>query len=144
MTQNVTVSRHVRCPVDKSSAFVTDPRSLLSQMSTLSRCRFIESCDDGELWDAYLDTGTIYLGGASAHHTARRQPTALETVRGTRHTFEALVEPDGAGSRLTMTMTFSATGYGIARLTELLGRGLAGRNLEAMAEEVRHHLEFER
>ncbi|WP_264079397.1 hypothetical protein [Mycobacterium szulgai] len=43
-----------------------------------------------------------------------------------------------------MTLTFSATGLGIALISELIGRGLVGRNLEAAAEEIRHHLEFEK
>ena len=42
MTQTVTVSRSIRCPVDESVAFVTDPHKLLANQSTLSRCRFIE------------------------------------------------------------------------------------------------------
>lgn len=144
MAQKVTVSRQIRCPVEETRAFVTDPHTLLSQVSTFSRCRFIESRDDGELWDAFMDSGTIYLGGQVliTHPDASR--LRWQSVRGTRQSFEALVEPDGAGSRLTMTMTFSATGFGIAWVSEMLGRGLAARNLEAMAEEIRHHLEFER
>jgi hypothetical protein len=143
MAQKVTVSRHIRCPVEKSSAFVTDPHSLLSQVSTFSRCRFIESRDDGELWDAYMDSGTIHLGGQVliTHPDASR--LRWRSVRGTRQSFEALVEPDGSGSRLTLNLTFSATGFGMAWVSEMLGRGLATRNLEAMAEEIRHHLEFE-
>ena len=42
---------------------MTDPRRLLSEIETLSRFRFIESGDDGELWDVYLDSGTVHLGG---------------------------------------------------------------------------------
>ena len=63
MTQTIEVTRHVRCPVEESSAFITDPHHLLCKLSTLSRCRFIESTDDGELWDVFLDSGTVHLGG---------------------------------------------------------------------------------
>ena len=66
------------------------------------------------------------------------------TIRGTRALLDALVEPDGEGSCLKMTLKFSVTGYGIAWVSEMIGRGLVARNLEAIAEEIRHHLEFER
>jgi hypothetical protein len=143
MTQKVTVSRHVRCPIEKSSAFVTDPHSLLSQMSTLSRCRFIESCDDGELWDIYVDSGTVHLGGRVLITPPDGSRLHWKSVRGTRQSFDALVEPDNDGTKLTMTLTFSVTGLGIAWISEMIGRGLVARNLEAIAEEIRHHLEFE-
>lgn len=67
-----------------------------------------------------------------------------KSVRGTRHSFEALVEPDGEDSLLTMTLTFSITGLAIAWISEMIGRGLVTRNLEAIAEEIRHRLEFEK
>ncbi len=144
MAQTVTVSRHIRCPVDEASAFITDPRSVLINVSTFSRCRFIESCDDGQLWDVYLDSGAVHLGGRVLIAPSDDGRLRWRSVRGTRHTFTALVEPDGEGSRLAMTLTFSVKGYGIALITELIGRGLVGRNLEAIAEEIRHHLEFEK
>jgi polyketide cyclase/dehydrase/lipid transport protein len=144
MAQTVSVARPIRCPVDDACAFVTNPHELFPELSRFSRCRFIESRDDGELWDVYLTGGTIYLGGRVLIAPPAGSRLRWRSVRGTRHSFEALVEPDGDGSRLTMTLTFSATGLGIARLSELIGRGLVGRNLEAAAEEIRHHLEFEK
>jgi Polyketide cyclase / dehydrase and lipid transport len=144
MAQTVTVSRHIRCPVDEASAFVTDPHSVLSKVSTFSRCRFIESHDDGELWDVYLDSGTVHLGGRVLITPPDDGRLQWRSVRGTRHSFTALVEPDGEGSRLTMCLRFSVSGFGIAFISELIGRGLVGRNLEAIAEEIRHHLEFEK
>ena len=142
MTQTVTVSRHIRCPVVETSAFVTDPHKLFPELSTFSRCRFIEACDDGELWDVYMNSGTIYLGGRVLITTSGGSRLRWRSVRGTRHSFEALIEADGRGSRLTMTLTFSASGFAIARISEMIGRGLVARNLEAAAEEIRHHLEF--
>lgn len=144
MTQTVRVSRHIRRFADETGAFVTDPKGLFPKVSTFSRCRFVESADDGDLWDVYLDSGTIYLGGRVLIAPSDGSRLSWRSVQGTRHSFEALVEPDGDGSRLTMTLTFSATGWGIARVSELIGRGLVGRNLEAAAEEIRHHLEFEK
>jgi len=143
MTQTVTVSRHIRCPVEQSSALVTDPRKLLSQASTLSRCRFVESRDDGELWDVFVDSGTVHLGGRVLIAPPDGSRLRWRSVRGTPHSFEALVEPDGETSRLTMSLTFSVGGFAIAWISEMIGRGLVARNLEAMAEEIRHHLEFE-
>jgi hypothetical protein len=143
VTQTVSVARHIRRPIEDSAAFITDPHKLLSAVSTLSRCRFVESCDDGELWDIYLDSGTVHLGGRVLITPPDGSRLQWRSVRGTRQSFEALVEPDGEGTRLTMSLTFSVTGLGIAWISEMIGRGLVARNLEAITEEVRHHLEFE-
>lgn len=143
MTQTVTVSRRIRCPASQTGAFVTDPHELFPALSAFSRCRFIEACDDGEVWDVYMDSGSIYLGGRVLITADDGARLSWRSVRGTRHSFELRVEPDGRGSRLTMTLTFSASGFGIGRISELIGRGLVTRNLEAAAEEIRHHLEFE-
>ena len=146
MAQTVTVSRHVRCPASETSAFVTDPHKFLCQLSTLSRCRFIESVDDGddegELWDVYLDSGTVQLGGRVLVVPPDGSRLEWRSVRGTRHSFTALVGPEGEGSRLTLSLTYSVTGLGIAWISEMIGRGFINRSLEAIAEEVRHHLEF--
>lgn len=148
MAQTIRVSRQVRCPVDKAGAFVTDAQQLFSQVSTFSRCRLIESRNSGELWEVFLHSGTIYLGGRVLIAPPHDNRLRWRSVQGTRHSFEVRIEPEDQGhsesSRLTMTLNFSATGLGIARISELIGRGLVARNLEAAAEEVRHHLEFER
>ncbi|MGC2654905.1 MAG: hypothetical protein WA317_15230, partial [Mycobacterium sp.] len=65
------------------------------------------------------------------------------SLRGTRHSFEASVEGDGQSCRVTFALTYSLTGLGIARLSEFIGRGIVGRNLQAAAEELRHRLEFD-
>ncbi|MCV6967208.1 hypothetical protein H7J50_25900 [Mycobacterium intermedium] len=129
--------------MDTAGAFVTDPHELFPKVSTFSRCRPIESRRSGELWEVFLHSGTIYLGGRVLIAPPRDNRLQWRSVRGTRHSFEARVEPDDEGSRLTMTLNFSASGLGIARISELIGRGLVVRNLEAAAEEIRHHLEFE-
>ncbi|OBK15877.1 hypothetical protein [Mycobacterium asiaticum] len=144
MTQTVTVARHVRCPFKEGSNFITDPHRLIPEISTLSRCRFVKAREDGELWDIYLDGGTIHLGGRVLIAPPKGSLLKWRSVQGIRHSFAALVEPDGDDSRLTLSLTFSTRGLGIARLSEWIGRGLVNRNLEAIAEEIRHHLEFER
>lgn len=143
MAQTIRVSRHVRCPLDKAGAFVTDPHALFPEVSTFSRCRLIEARRSGELWEVFLNSGTIYLGGRVLIAPPRDNRLRWRSVQGTRHSFEARVEPEDEGSRLTMTLNFSASGLGVARISELIGRGLVARNLEAAAEEIRHHLEFE-
>ena len=144
MTQTVSVTRHIDCPFADSSNFVTDPHTLFNAVSVFSRCKFVTSRDDGELWDVYLDSGTIQLGGRVLIATPTGSLLKWRSVQGTRHSFSALAEPDGDRSRLTLTLTFTTTGLGIARLSEWLGRGLVSRNLDAAVEEIRHHLEFER
>ncbi|QNI07245.1 hypothetical protein GAN17_13810 [Mycobacterium kubicae] len=143
MTQTVTVTRIIRCPVDEATDFVTDPHTLIPQVSAFSRCKFVESCDDGEMWDVFLNSGTIYLGGRVLIPPPQDGRLTWRSVRGTRHSFEARVEPHRSGTRLTLTLRYRLAGYVIAQISELIGRGLASRNLEAAAEEIRHHLEFE-
>jgi hypothetical protein len=142
MPQTVSVSCHIRRPVEDIGSFISDPQELFTTVSNFSRCRFIEAKDDGELWDVYLDSGTIYLGGRVLI-TSSPGCLSWRSVRGTRNSFEARTEKDGDGSRLTLALTFSASGFAIARISELIGRGLVARNLEAAAQEIRHHLEFE-
>jgi hypothetical protein len=142
MPQTVSVSSHIRRPVEEAGSFISDPHKLFALVSTFSRCRFIEATDDGELWDVYMDSGTIYLGGRVLI-TSGPNCLSWRSVRGTQHSFGARVEKDGDGSRLTLSLMFSASGFAIARMSELIGRGLVARNLEAAAQEIRHHLEFE-
>lgn len=142
MPQTVSVSMHIRHPVEDTGSFISDPQKLFAHVSTFSRCRFIEANDDGELWDVYMDSGTIYLGGRVLM-TSGANRLSWRSVRGTRHSFRAGVEQDGDGSRLTLSLTFSTSGFAIAWISELIGRGLVARNLEAAAQEIRHHLEFE-
>lgn len=142
MPQTVSVSSHIRRPVEEAGSFISDPHKLFAPVSTFNRCRFIEATDDGELWDVYMDSGTIYLGGRVLI-TSGPNCLSWRSVRGTRHSFEARAEKDADGSRLTLSLMFSASGFAIARISELIGRGLVARNLEAAAQEIRHHLEFE-
>lgn len=143
MTQTVSVTRPIRCSADKASAFVTDMAKLVPAVSTFKRCKFIADADDGQLWDVFMRSGTIYLGGRVAV-TVEPRRLSWQSLSGTRHWFEALIEDDPAGSRITLRLTFSLYGWGTAWFSELIARGIVSRHLEAAAEEVRHHLEFER
>jgi hypothetical protein len=142
MTQTVSVTRRIRRPADEASAFVTDMHKLVPEVSTFRRCEFISDSEDGQVWDVFMQSGTIYLGGRVV---ASAEPGKLSwrSLRGTRHTFEARVEEDRGETLLTLSLTFSLNGLGTAWFTELIGRGIVSRNLEAAAQEIRHHLEFE-
>ena len=143
MTQTVSVTRRIRCAADEASAFVTDMHKLVPAVSTFKRCKFIGDSADGQLWDVFMRSGTIYLGGRVAV-TAEPRRLSWRSISGTRHWFEAVVEDDPIGCRITFRLTISLYGWGTAWFSELIGRGIVSRHLEAAAEEVRHHLEFER
>lgn len=118
--------------------FVTDPEQLLPHMTGLGRFRHHE----GEEWDAFLDIGTINVGGRVRIETDL-DGLSWRSLRGTRHTFDLVVSPEGENSRIDMAMDFRLAGLLVSRVAELLGRGIAQRHLEAAAQQVRHHLEFE-
>ncbi len=142
MTQTVTVDKHIRRPVEEVGAFVAEPRRFIPVLATVGRCEYLGDSGGDELWDVFLASGTLFVGGRVLV-TPGSDQLSWRSLRGTRHSFEARAEPDGRGSRFTATLRFSLTGLGIARLSELIGRGIVGRNLQAAAEELRHQLEFE-
>ncbi|MBJ8344281.1 SRPBCC family protein [Antrihabitans sp. YC2-6] len=143
MSESATVSRKIRRPTDEVAAFVTDPHESLPLISGVGRWKCVGPEGGGEGWDVFLDVGAIQIGGRVL--VTRPDPYRLcwRTTRGTEHTFEAVVEPADDGSVLTMSVTYDLSGLLLARLTEFLGRGILTRHLEAAAEEIRHHLEFE-
>ncbi len=142
MTQTVTVDKHIRRPVEEVGAFVADPHRFIPVLATVGRCEYLGDSGGDQLWDVFLASGTLFVGGrvlvTSGHHQL-----SWRSLRGTRHSFEARAEGDGHGSRFTATLRFSLTGLGVARLSEVIGRGIVGRNVQAAAEELRHQLEFE-
>jgi hypothetical protein len=143
MAQTVTVSKHIRRPVDEVGAFVADPRRLIPVVTTVGRCEYIGDDDDDQIWDVFLVSGTLHLGGRVRVTRDGSRGLRWRSLRGTRHSFEARVDGDDQSCRVTVGLTFSLTGLGIARLSELIGRGIVARNLQAAAEELRHRLEFE-
>lgn len=143
MTQTVTVDKYIRRPLEEVGAFVADPHQFIPVLATIGRCEYLEDSGDDQLWDVFLVSGTLHLGGrVLVTHTQNRQ-LSWRSLRGTRHTFTAVADGDGHGCRVTVAMTYSLTGLGIARLSEVIGRGIVARNLQAAVEELRHRLEFE-
>jgi hypothetical protein len=143
MTQNVTVSKRIRRPVEEVGAFVADPHRLVPVITTVGRCEYIGDDDQDQLWDVFLVSGTLHLGGRVLVTRDGSHGLRWRSLRGTRHSFKAHVEGDEQTCRLTVSLTFSLAGLGIARLSELIGRGIVARNLQAAVEELRHRLEFE-
>lgn len=142
MTQRISVTRRVRRPVHAVAALITDMHALVPALSTFERFAFIDDTDGGQLWDVFLESGTIYLGGRVLATTDGSSLT-WRSLRGTRHTFEIATRQDGDGSVITLAMTFTLAGIGTAFFTEFIGRGIVSRTLEAAAEQIRHHLEFD-
>lgn len=143
MTQTVTVSKHIRRPVEEVGACVADPHQLIPVVTTVGRCEYVGDDDGDQLWDVFLVSGTLHLGGRVLVTRDGSHGLRWRSLRGTRHSFEARVAGDEQACRITVSLTFSLTGLGIARLSELIGRGIVARNLQAATEELRHRLEFE-
>lgn len=128
----------VRRPPADVLRFVTEPADLLPHMTGLGRFRHHE----GDQWDAFLDVGTIHVGGRIVIERGADR-IEWQSVRGTRHRFRLVVVPEGDHARLDLTMDFHLAGLMLSRVAELVGRGVAQRHLEAGAQELRHHLEYE-
>ncbi len=143
MTQTVTVSMRIRRPVREVGAFVADPHRLVPVMMTVGRSQYVDDDDEGQLWDVFLVSGTLHLGGRVLVTSAGNHGLQWRSLRGTRHSFTAHAEGDDQSSRVTVSLTFALAGLGIARLSEFIGRGIVDRNLHAALEELRHQLEFE-
>ncbi|HVQ98265.1 MAG TPA: hypothetical protein VMS16_05570 [Mycobacterium sp.] len=143
MTQTVTVDKHIRRPAEEVGAFVADPHRFIPVLATVGRCEYVGDRGDDQLWDVFLVSGTIHVGGRVLVSHRGNGQLGWRSLSGTRHSFQALVEGNGQDSCLTIALTYSLAGFGVARLSELIGRGIVGRNLEAAAEEIRHRLEFD-
>jgi carbon monoxide dehydrogenase subunit G len=143
MSQTVVRAITVRRPREEVAAFVTDPHRVLDAIPGFARFSFVGKTDvEGEEeWDVFLEVGTLHIGGRVL--VRRPSPSRLEWrgERGTRHSFSMTVEPLGEHSRLTMHLEYSFAGLLMARVSEMLGRGIAARHLEAGLEQVRHLLE---
>jgi hypothetical protein len=146
MAQTVTVSKRIRRPTEEVAAFVADPHRLIPVVTTVGRCEYIGSEDQDDhdqLWDVFLVSGTLHLGGRVRVTRDGSSGLRWRSLRGTRHSLEARVDGGEQACRVIVSLTFSLTGLGIARLSELIGRGIVARNLQAATEELRHRLEFE-
>ncbi|WP_067431786.1 SRPBCC family protein [Nocardioides jensenii] len=139
MATDVTRTVVVRRPVVEVAAFATDPDRLLPIMGGIDR---FERVADGE-YDVFLDVGTIHIGGRVMLENPAPNTLAWRSVRGTTSTFRLVVEEHPDGSLVTARMTLRLSGLLMARLSEVLGRGIMGRHLTAGLEQLRHHLEHE-
>jgi carbon monoxide dehydrogenase subunit G len=144
MSQTVVRSIVVRCPHDEVARFVTDPHQVLEAIPGFARFSFVGPGDAAgeEEWDVFLEVATLHVGGRVV--VTRPSPSRLRWVgeRGTRHSFSLTVEPVGEYSLVTMHLEYSFAGLLMARVSELLGRAIAARHLEAGLEQVRHRLEY--
>lgn len=142
---SVTESVVVRRPLAEVAGTATDPHVILPLMGGLGRFRFITSEPDGrELWDVFLDVGSIHIGGRV--EVPLPEPTLLTwaSVRGTRHSCRLEVVDEGAQTRLDLTMSLDlAGGLLAARLAGFLAGGIMRRHLQAGLEQLRHHLEYD-
>lgn len=144
MAQEVTRSITVRRPHEETARFVTDPHQVLEVIPGFARFQFVEPGPGRgeELWDVFLEVGTLHIGGRVIVTRPSRNRVEWRSQRGTRHSFAMNVEPLGEHSRVTMSLRFTFPGLVMARVTEVLGRGIATRHLEAGLEEIRHLLEY--
>ena len=133
----------VRRPVEEVAAFATDPAQLLPRIPGVERFRDVGPgrSAGAEAWDIFLTVGSLHVGGRV--DVSRPEPTHLHwtAVRGTDQTFDLTVSPHEDGSLLRMTLRVGLRGLLMARIAEVLGRGVIVRHLEAGVQNVRHHLE---
>lgn len=134
----------VRRPVAEVAAFATDPVSLLPRIPGVERFHHAGPGEERgtEAWDIFLTVGSLHIGGRV--DVSRPRPTQLHwtAVRGTDQTFDLTVLPHGDGSVLRMSLRVGLRGLLMARIAEVLGRGVIVRHLEAGVQNVRHHLEY--
>jgi carbon monoxide dehydrogenase subunit G len=142
VSQRVVRSIRVRRPLVEVATFVTDPHQVLPVVPGLARFAFVGERDGSEEWDVFLEIGTLHVGGRVEVKRPSASHLSWQSDRGTRHRFSLEVEPDGDdASRVTMDLEYGLSGLLMARISEVLARGIVARHLEAGLEEVRHHLE---
>lgn len=143
MTVTGSASCVVRRPVAEVAAFATDPAALLPKIPGVER---FHDAGPGEApgtdaWDIFLTVGSLHIGGRV--DVSHPSPTHLHwtSVRGTDQVFDLTVEPHEQGALLRTSLRIGLSGLLMARIAELLGRGVIVRHLEAGVQNVRHHLE---
>ncbi|KQZ75089.1 MULTISPECIES: SRPBCC family protein [unclassified Nocardioides] len=140
MATNVTRTVVVRRPPEEVAAFATDPDRLFPIMGGIDR---FERLGDGE-YDVFLDIGTIHVGGRVLLENPDSRTLVWRSVRGTTSDFRLEVTDHPDGSLVTSSLSLRLSGLLMARLSEILGRGIMARHLTAGLEQLRHHLEFDR
>ena len=143
MTERIVRAINVRRPYDEVAAFVTDPAQALEAIPGFARFSFQGPGEDGgEEWDVFLEVGTFHVGGRVLITTPTPNRIQWVPLRGTATRFAMVVEPLGDHARLTMEMSYSLNGLLLARISEVLVRGVVSRHLEAGLQEMRHRLEY--
>lgn len=144
MAATGTASCVVRRPVAEVAAFATDPAALLPLVPGVERFRDAGPGEaaGAEAWDIFLAVGSLHIGGRV--DVTRPEPTRLHWsgIRGTHQTFDLTVSPHPDGSLLQMSLRVALRGLLMARIAEVVGRGVIVRHLEAAVQNVRHHLEY--
>ena len=143
MSERIVRAINVRRPYDEVAEFVTDPATALAAIPGFARFAFQGPGEDGgEEWDVFLEVGTFHVGGRVLITTPSPNRIEWTPLRGTSSHFVMMVEPLGEHARLTMSMEYSLNGLLLARITELLVKGVVSRHLEAGLQEMRHRLEY--
>ena len=146
MAHSIFRSIHIRRKPEEVAAVVTRMEELGKYMVGFSRFAPVGKKKNqlGAEYEVYLDVGTIQVGGRveiTDFDSAGR--LGWTSRRGTRHSFALKTDPDGDGSRISISLSYELAGGLLARLSERIGGTILTRNLEASAEKLRHHLEFE-
>jgi len=147
MSQRVTRSILVRRSHEDVAAFVTDPHQVLPVVPGFARFAYVDdNVDDrgadAEQWDVFLEVGTLHVGGRVLVVRPSANQLEWQSDRGTRHSFSLEVEPVGEHAQVTMEIEYGLSGLLMARISEILARGIVVRHIEAGLEEIRHHLEY--
>ncbi|NYG60411.1 hypothetical protein BJ980_003334 [Nocardioides daedukensis] len=139
MTVAVSRSRVVRRDADDVAALVTDPSRLLPFLADFGR---FDPLGEDE-YDVFLDIGTIHVGGRVQISRPDARTLFWHSIRGTTHTLELRVDDHEQGSLVTMTLTLTLFGLAVARIAELMARGIMDRHVIAGLEQLRHALEYD-
>ena len=135
------VVRTVRRPVEEVAAFINDPAEVLPVITGVGRFRHV----DGDDWDVFMPIGTLQVGGMV--RVDRSDPHALSwrTERGMDHSFRLDAAPEDGDPEVSLIrfdIEYRLPGLLVAKIGEVLARGVAVRHLEAAAEAIRHRLEW--
>lgn len=145
MTTTAKATARIDRPVREVERFATDPRLCLPLMSGFGRFRHLGDLPENhhQEWEVFLQVGSLQIGGAVDVDLTRRRHLMWSSLRGTRHRFDLAVEPVNGQTLLTLELTLSLRGLLMSRIAERLARNIMGRHLEAAAQELRHHIEWE-
>lgn len=145
MSASASARIHIDRSPDTMLALVHDPRRLLPVITGFGEFTHFRDLDDSgrQEWDLIYHVGTLQLGGRIDVDPGRPDGLDWHSIRGTRHTFAITVADDGGGTRVDLEMRLSLSGLLMARVAERAARGIMRRHLEAAAQQLRHHAEWD-